>query len=346
MTSTWNVFKNNTSLEIAVFSISGTFTLCAVIMTGYLAFRHLKHWTDPEGQRAILRILALVPIYSVVSLLAIGFGDYALYFVLVRDCYEAYALYQFFCLMIHYLQKAFAEDTTNHFICSNGGLLETGDIGHMLGYYGETRMSFPCCMLTYQPGNRSYLYIKRCSLQYVFIKPLLSCIAILLQLLDLYRPGSLSIKYGYFWLTMILNISAAVAIYFILLFYELTKKTIQEYRPLAKLISIKILVFVIFWQSVIITVFYYFHIIPAFFSWSIERSSDTVQNMLICTEMMFLSFFNLYAFSYVSHRTLPGEHTLEFALKNISTIVNQSDMIQETKEALNFKSGKDDKHKD
>lgn len=332
MVNTWSVLDNNTSLEMAVFSMSGSFALCSLIMTVYLIFRHVKHWTDPVGQRAIVRILLMVPIYSVVSWLAILFGDYALYFTFVRDCYEPYVFYQFFCLLVHYLQTE--EATENFVIQEDGGGVDTSEPGEIIARFGETRLSVPFCCLTYQPGVRAFMHIKRCSLQYVFIKLVCSAIAILLQMLGLYHAGSLSTRYGYFWIAAILNVSAAISVYFILLFYDLIKRRVLVYNPLMKLISIKILIFFVFWQGIIVSTLYYFHIIPAFFGWSIERSSETVQNLLICTEMAGLSFFNLHAFSYTNYRTVPGENTLDIALQSISTIVKQDDMIEETKDAF------------
>lgn len=325
--NTWHVFANNTSIEISVFCISGTFTLFSLLLTLYLVFRHLKHWIDPIGQKSIVRILLLVPIYSVVSWLAIIFGDYALYFTLVRDCYEAYALYQFFCLMVHYL----GEEGTTYFTSARHDI----PIENLLTYFDEKALAFPCCCFTYEPSKRVFLHIKRCSLQYVFVKPLLSLIAILLQMADLYHAGSLSIKYGYFWLSLFLNISAAIALYFIFLFYDLIKKVIAPYKPFLKLISIKILIFFIFWQSMLITLLYYFHVIPPFFNWSIARSSDTIQNVIICFEMAGLAAFNLHAFSYHDYRTGPGENTLETALENVIDIANQKDLVKDTKEVFN-----------
>ena len=339
MVNTWNVFSNNTALEVGVFCGSFTFVLWSLALTGYHIFRHIKHWTDPGGQRSIVRILFLVAVYSAVSWLAIVFGDYALYFTLVRDCYEAYALYQFFALLVHYVKKEMSA-------LYGMDELDEDDPGQLLAHFGETGFPFPFCMLTYQPGRRVFAHMKRCSLQYVFVKPTLSLIAILLQLLGLYHPGSLSIKYGYFWIAFILNVSAAIAVYFIFLFYELIEAKIRIHRPLLKLISIKILVFFIFWQSMIIAILYYFHVIPAFFGWSVERSSETVQNLIICIEMAGLSCFNFYAFPYAEYRTSPGENTLDIALESLSTVLNHGDMVNDTKEVLKFSKTKTDKLKD
>lgn len=340
--NTWSVFSNNTALEVALFCTTGSFVLFAVFLTAYLIFRHVKHWIDPDGQRCIVRILILVPIYSVVSWLAVLFGDYALYFTLVRDCYEAYALHQFFALLEHYLK----EEASSLMTIDDADMPDL-DTGHLISNYGETPLAAPFCMLTYQPSKRVFMHIKRCSLQYVFVKPVLAFIAILLHILGLYHPGSFSIRHGYFWISMLLFISSTLALYFIFLFFELIKRRIFMYKPLLKLISIKILVFFIFWQSIAIAILYDTHCIPAFFGWSIARSEETVQNVIICIEMAGLSVFNLYAFSYATYRTTPGEHTLDIALETLTSVVNQSDILKETKDAFIPKQlSEKDKHKD
>jgi hypothetical protein len=148
-----------------------------------------------------------------------------------------------------------------------------------------------------------------------------------------------------------LNISAALAFYFIFLFYELIKRTIFLYHPLLKLISIKILVFFIFWQSMILAIVYHFHIIPGFFGWSIERSSSTVQNVIICLEMLCLSIFNFYAFPYAEYRSPTGENSYDIALETLVSVVNQKDIMKDTREVFitphrQLSSERDKKSKD
>lgn len=330
----WTAFANNTSLEVGGFTVSASATILAIVLTAYLIFRHLKHWTDAIAQKHIVRILLMVPVYATASLLAIVIGQYSLFFTLVRDCYEAYVLHQFFSLLEHYLK----EEAPNYFVALRGGIDEGEETGTILSNFGETPFPFPlCCGCTYQPGKRFFLHIKRCSLQYVFIKPILSAIAILLQILGLYnQTGVPLVKRASFWISILLNISSLLAVYFIFLFYELIKKVIQDHRPLAKLVSIKVLVFFVFWQSLIVAALYYFELLPAFFGWSPERSSDTVQNILVCLEMTLLSFFNLYAFPYQNYRTESGDNTLDNTLTNIQSVINHKDFVDDTVDAFHL----------
>ncbi len=323
--SNWTIFVNSSNLQIGLFTVSGITALAATLLSCYLVFRHLKHWNDPIAQRCIVRILFMVVVYSLVSWFAVVIGEYSLYFTLVRDCYEAYVLYQFFCLLLHYLYKegpAFL------------GTDELDDPTKLVAQLGERACLFPFCCTTYQASNRVFVWLKRSILQYVFIKPLLSAIAILLQMADLYRVGSFNVKYGYFWISLIAGVSATVALYAILVFYELIKRVIFIHRPFAKLVSIKLLIFVVFWQTLVIASLYYFDAVPRFFGWSRQRSAETVQNVLICVEMLFLALFNLYAFPYLAHPLGNGGDTLDVALENIQSVVSQKDVVDDLVESL------------
>ena len=52
---------------------------------------------------SIIRVLFMVPIYSVVSFLSYFFYTRAVYFEVIRDCYEAFAIASFFSLLCAYV---------------------------------------------------------------------------------------------------------------------------------------------------------------------------------------------------------------------------------------------------
>ena len=45
----------------------------------------------------------MVPIYSVTSFISMVAPSVSIYFDLFRDCYEAYVLYQFFVMLIEFV---------------------------------------------------------------------------------------------------------------------------------------------------------------------------------------------------------------------------------------------------
>ena len=58
----------------------------------------------PRLQRHVIRILFMVPIYAVDCWLALRFKDATIYFDTVRECYEAYVIYNFYTYCTVYLE--------------------------------------------------------------------------------------------------------------------------------------------------------------------------------------------------------------------------------------------------
>lgn len=52
---------------------------------------------------SIIRILLMIPIYSMVSFLSYYYYRHAIYFEVLRDCYEAFAIASFFTLLCNYI---------------------------------------------------------------------------------------------------------------------------------------------------------------------------------------------------------------------------------------------------
>jgi hypothetical protein len=65
--------------------------------------RHALNYTKPREQKHIIRILLMVPIYAAASFLTIKYYWHAVYFQVINECYEAFAISSFFALMCHYV---------------------------------------------------------------------------------------------------------------------------------------------------------------------------------------------------------------------------------------------------
>lgn len=69
-------------------------------------YQHLRWYTNPQEQRWIVRILFIVPIYATyswISLLFFNSESVYIYFFTIRDCYEAFVIYNFLSLCYEYL---------------------------------------------------------------------------------------------------------------------------------------------------------------------------------------------------------------------------------------------------
>lgn len=83
--------------------VSAVFGLIATIIALWLIHSHATHYSRPWEQKHIIRILFMIPIYAVVSFLSFQYYPHAIYFQVIRDCYEAFAIASFFTLLCHYI---------------------------------------------------------------------------------------------------------------------------------------------------------------------------------------------------------------------------------------------------
>ena len=87
------------------------------------------------------------------------------------------------------------------------------------------------------------------TLQFCFVKPVMSAVILVLQTFDRYKDGDFSITGGYLYITLIYNVSVSVALYGLFLFYGATKPILAKYEPVLKFLTIKSVIFLTFWQG-------------------------------------------------------------------------------------------------
>ncbi|CAF0872754.1 unnamed protein product [Adineta steineri] len=287
------VYNNHLFLQTAACqAIAGAFTWAAILITGYQIFLHLSHYTVPSEQKWIIRLLFIVPIYAFVSWLSlIMFRNdyYYVYFHAVRDCYEAFVIYSFLSLCYEYL----------------GG--EGAIMTEIRGKHIERSWwTCTCCMSSQEYTIGFLRFCKQATLQFCLVKPLMSIVILILQTFDKYKDGDFSATDGYLYITFIYNISVSVALYGLLLFYEATKHILAKYDPVLKFLTVKSVIFLTFWQGVLLALFEQLGIIQAF-QGKTNLSVGTVaagwQNFFICIEMCLAAVALRFAFPHQVYTT-------------------------------------------
>ena len=91
--------------DFAAFYSAGAFVLITVAMSTKLIYNHFTHWYMPDVQKYVVRILWMVPIYSVQSWLSLRFHNARIYIDTLRDLYEAYVIQSF----LYYLMELLGE---------------------------------------------------------------------------------------------------------------------------------------------------------------------------------------------------------------------------------------------
>lgn len=256
-----------------------------------------------------MRILFIVPIYATyswVSLLFFNSESYYVYFFTVRDCYEAFVIYNFLSLCYEYL----------------GG--EGNIMSEIRGKPIRSNCLYGTCCLVGKTYTIGFLrFCKQATLQFCLVKPVMAFVIIFLQAFGHYRDGDWSPDGGYIYITIIYNISVSLALYGLFLFYFATRELLTPFEPVLKFCTVKSVIFLSFWQGNISN-YARFHISSCYklmlfllgvllailekanvispITLGQTTSAGTVsagyQNFLICIEMLFAAIALRYAFPY------------------------------------------------
>ncbi|XP_034946734.1 transmembrane protein 184B isoform X2 [Chelonus insularis] len=269
--------------------ISGAFVSLALFLTCQQIYQHLRWYTNPAEQRWIVRILFIVPIYATyswISLLFFNNESYYVYFFTVRDCYEAFVIYNFLSLCYEYL----------------------GGEGNIMSEIRGKPIRSNCLYGTWCLVEKTYTigflrFCKQATLQFCLVKPVMAFVIIFLQAFGHYRDGDWSPDGGYIYITVIYNISVSLALYGLVLFYFATRDLLTPFEPVLKFFTVKSVIFLSFWQGVLLAVLEKASVIPPVIdSLGHATSAGTVsagyQNFLICIEMLFAAIALRYAFPY------------------------------------------------
>nr|DBA18798.1 TPA: hypothetical protein GDO54_017006 [Pyxicephalus adspersus] len=216
-------------------AISGFFVWTALLITCHQIYMHLRSYSCPNEQRHIVRILFIVPIYAFDSWLSLLFftnDQYYVYFDTVRDCYEAFVIYNFLSLCYEYL----------------GG--ESNIMTEIRGKPIESSCMYGTCCLWGKTYSIGFLrFCKQATLQFCVVKPLMAIITVILQAFGKYRDGDFNVASGYLYVTIIYNISVSLALYALFLFYFATRELLSPYSPVLKFFMVKSVIFLSFWQG-------------------------------------------------------------------------------------------------
>ena len=86
----YDLYKHGKETKLIGYFSAAGFVLLTFPISIRLIYMHLSHWVQPAIQKYIVRIVWMIPLYSVESWLALRFRNLALYIETMRECYEAY----------------------------------------------------------------------------------------------------------------------------------------------------------------------------------------------------------------------------------------------------------------
>ncbi|KAJ3106931.1 hypothetical protein HDU96_008052 [Phlyctochytrium bullatum] len=264
--------------------VCGLAALLSICVALYNVAKHLQNFTVPGQQVHIVRLLLLPIIYSICSWLAFRFYTKAAYIHLVRDVYEALAIYSFAKLLLQYLGRR--------------------KVDQLAYLSSKPRMPHPpplrCCVGEMNPACPTFLPgCLKMILQFVVVKPIITVVAAVCQALDRFCAESMSPKHFHLWYGVVGLVSIVVCVYGVLKLIAVAHTDIRHHRPHAKFWSIKMVILLLMLQSAILSSLASsgkLHTPNSFFTPS--NLANALDSILTCFEMFFLALFHLYAFSH------------------------------------------------
>uniref|UniRef100_A0A915BDU0 Transmembrane protein 184B n=2 Tax=Parascaris univalens TaxID=6257 RepID=A0A915BDU0_PARUN len=324
-TTVGNLFLRTTFAR----GIAGFFTWAALIITSYQIYQHLRWYSCPTEQRWIVRILFIVPMYSLDSWLSLLFlsNNVYVYFNAIRDCYEAFVIYSFLSLCYEYL----------------GG--ESNIMAEIRGKPIRPTNYYTCtCCLTGKQYTIEFLrFCKQATLQFCIIKPIMAALTVILMIVGKYEDGNWSGDQGYLYITIVYNISISLALYGLFLFYTATRDLLSPYRPVLKFLTVKSVIFLSFWQGFLLAILGSTSAIDPVYDENGREvmSRGTVaaawQNFFICIEMFFAAIALRFAFSvnaYIDATNMNSNVdgrpvTLQSISSSLKETMNPKDIMQD-----------------
>ncbi|KAH8024768.1 hypothetical protein HPB51_001182 [Rhipicephalus microplus] len=281
------LMNKGASADVQAWFSSGVFVLLTLPITFWEIIQHILNYTKPHLQKHIIRILWMVPIYSLNCWLALTWPKTGIYLDTIRECYEAYVIYNFMVFLLNFLHRELEMEIS------------------MDEHRPSVKHIFPLCFLRPCPGGLRFISSCRHGiLQYTVIRPITTALALITEMFGKYGEGKFDFGYSYPYIVVINNISQFVAMYSLVLFYKAYRTELTPMSPIPKFLCIKAVVFFSFFQSVIISLLIYTGLVsPSFFSEK-GTAGDVnrgLQDFLICIEMFVAAVAHYFAFSHVPY---------------------------------------------
>jgi hypothetical protein len=270
-------------LTAATTVVAGVASLVATAFSLLSIWLQAKNYRKPLLQRYVVRILLMVPIYSISSWTSMVSLTAAQFLDPIRDIYEAFTIYTFFWLLINYLGGERSVIVTTH------GRAPVEHLWPLNHVFSKVDISDP----------HTFLLIKRGILQYAWLKPILAIASIIMKATGTYQEGYIGVTSGYFWSGIIYNISVTLSLYYLGLFWVCMHDDLLPFRPIPKFLCIKLIIFASYWQGFLLSILVWIGAIPDDVQgYTPDNLAAAIQDALICVEMPIFAVAHWYAFSW------------------------------------------------
>ncbi|KAI8961640.1 DUF300-domain-containing protein [Daldinia sp. FL1419] len=277
--------------------ISAGATIIAYIVSFYLMWQHALNYTKPREQRHIIRILFMIPIYATSAFLCIYYYWHAVYFQVISDCYEAFAIASFFALMCHYVapdlhqQKDFFRN-----------------MHPIKAWVWPITWFARCCggergpWRTPKSGLTWFNIVWIGVYHYCFIRVAMTITAVVTQYFERYCESSNSPVFAHIWVIAIECVAVTIAMFCLIQFYIQLREPLAEHRPFLKVLAIKLVIFLSFWQTIAISLgTSTLHIVNPNAVLAYPDLKVGIPSLMLCVEMALFSILHIWAFPYTPY---------------------------------------------
>ncbi|CZT04779.1 related to transmembrane protein 34 [Rhynchosporium agropyri] len=238
--------------------IAAASAFMAILLSFYLIFMHAIHYTKPYEQRHIIRILFMIPAYAAASFLQFYYYWHAVYFQVICDCYEAFAIASFFALLCNYVAPDLHEQK-----------MYFRSIEPKPWYFGK------------------------------------------------YCESSNSPVFAHIWILIIESVAVTIAMYCLIQFYVQLRQDLAAHNPFLKVLAIKLVIFLSFWQSFMISILTgsTLNIVVPTAKIAYPDLKVGIPSLLLCIEMALFAILHLFAFSWKPYASSSSSST--YPMSNI-----------------------------
>ncbi|PPQ71311.1 hypothetical protein CVT24_012037 [Panaeolus cyanescens] len=324
-------------------AIAGGTAILTIIISSFTILGHCRNYTKPAQQRQILRILYMPPIYAIISFFSYRFFRDYTYYSFIQIAYEAITLSAFLLLIIEYV----AETASGH---SAEKAIERKD---------KMPLPIPFCCWRYRPTKAYFMYTVKVGkpisvfiapsfifrypnqwsvLQYVIIRPAASIAGIICEKYEvLCHSDGYTWRHAAVYIEVVNFISISIALYGLLVFYGLMHHELVGRRPMAKFLSIKLIVMFTFYQ---LFVFGWLEgrVIHATQYWTTANIANGLNALAICIEMVLFSILMWWAYTWHEYRRPEGTPPTSI-WKPLWDSINYMDFIMEIVGSFRFYFG-------
>ena len=282
----FQLIKHNAEKHVIAISTAGFAVAIALPLSVWDVNKHVRHFVSPL-QRHYIRIILMVPVYALESWLALIFKDQHIYLEVLREAYEAWVIYTVQRLFVDFLGGRDGVET----LLAARAVTEGSDRAHFLPPF--SRLSGWRFRNDFQANCNAAVF------QYVFLRVVFATASLIAEFNHTLCEGSTDFMHClYPWSTVILSFSQFGAMYALVLFYHQLDVELKPLHALSKVLAVKAVVFLSFWQGSLIAFLSSRGVFDATATYTPDEITSGLQNYLICWEMAVASFAHHFIFDY------------------------------------------------